>query len=102
MITFSLSERLYSMITGELFSSIPSVSIRPPCVFPVEYSDARNRTPRNTSRWRSINDWRLFSSPTDEPLSSYTVPAPMRNSLMSLIDQLLRLQLDTDALEGLG
>ncbi len=48
--TFSFIDRLYSMITGELFSSIPSESMRPPWVLPVEYSDARNRTPRNASR----------------------------------------------------
>ena len=38
--TFSLVERLYSMITGLRFSSIPIVSIRPPSV---TSSEARKR-----------------------------------------------------------
>ena len=44
--TFSLSDRLYSMMTGQLFSSMPRESIRPPWVLPVGYSEARKRTPR--------------------------------------------------------
>ena len=53
--TFSLIDRLYSMITGELFSSMPSVSMRPPCALPVECSLASSRTPRNASRSPSIS-----------------------------------------------
>ena len=32
--TFSLSDRLYSMMTGLLFSSMPSESMRPPWTLP--------------------------------------------------------------------
>lgn len=48
--TFRFNDRLYSMMTGELFSSRPSVSIRPAWVLPVGYSEARNRIPRKFSR----------------------------------------------------
>ena len=40
--TFSFNARLYSMMTGEPSSSIPRVSIRPPCFLPVEYSEAHH------------------------------------------------------------
>jgi hypothetical protein len=68
--TFSFSARLYSMITGQLLSSRPSVSMRPPCALPVTYSVATNRTPRNDSRCCSINDCRDFSMSTDSARSS--------------------------------
>jgi hypothetical protein len=53
--TFSPTERLYSRMTGQLFSSRPSESIRPACVLPVEYSVARKRMPSRVSRLASIS-----------------------------------------------
>src|SRR5581483_3663184 len=40
---------------------------------------------RNDSRCCSMRFWRLFSSATELPASSFTDPLPMRNSFMSLI-----------------
>jgi len=40
---------------GQPFSSIPRVSMRPPCVLPVGYSVARKRIPRKMSRCVSIS-----------------------------------------------
>ncbi len=87
--TVSFSARLYSRITGQPSSSSPSVSMRPACVLPVEYSDARNRTPSNSSRFRSISVCRDFSSPTAEPSSSLALPPSMRYSLAALISTAL-------------
>ena len=64
---FSLMARLYSMMTGNPFSSMPRVSMRPACVFPVEYSLSRNVIPRIDSRFSSMYVWRDFSSATEEP-----------------------------------
>src|SRR5260370_40367871 len=77
------------MMTGLPFSSMPSVSIRPPCTLPVPYSDARKRTPSSASRWRSISVWRVFSTATDCPGNAWALPSPMRKSLMSLMGGLL-------------
>ena len=81
--TFSFSARLYSMITGQLLSSRPSVSMRPPCTFPVTYSVDRNRTPRNDSRCCPISDCRDFSMSTDSARSSRAELAWSWNSLIS-------------------
>src|SRR5260221_2375342 len=72
-------------MTGLPFSSMPRVSIRPPCTLPVPYSDARKRTPSSVSRWRSMSVWRVFSTATDCPGNPCALPSPMRKSLMSLI-----------------
>src|SRR5579862_4711804 len=81
--TFSFNARLYSMMTGQLLSSSPRVSMRPPCAFPVTYSVARNRTPRNDSRCCSINDWSDFSMSIDSARSSLAESDRSWNSLIS-------------------
>jgi hypothetical protein len=63
-------------LTGEPFSSIPRVSMRPPWVLPVACSLARNRTPKNLGRWRSISCWSDFSSVTDSLSISVTLVEP--------------------------
>lgn len=83
--TFSFMARLYSMMTGLKFSSIPRESIRPPWVLPVAYSEARNVTPRNVSRCCSISTWRLFSMTADWPCNSVALLPSTRKSLMSLM-----------------
>ena len=48
--TFSFIERLYPMITGQLFSSMPKkFNLSRVQFLPVEYSVARKRTPRSAS-----------------------------------------------------
>src|SRR5690625_1857936 len=84
--TFSLLARLYSTITGEPFSSMPRESIRPP--FVVMNSDARKRTPRKISIWRSMRTCSDFSSATAVPCNSLTEPPSVRKSLISLIVRL--------------
>src|SRR3989344_1976140 len=51
---------LYSIITGELFSSIPSVSIRPSVVW---YSFSKNLTPSISPRFSAKKSRRLNSLP---------------------------------------
>ena len=70
MITFSFVARLYSMITGHEFSSMPKVSIRPRCFLPVECSLASKRMPSITSRFRSTTCWRDFSTAAARPGTS--------------------------------
>ncbi|MDT4876382.1 hypothetical protein FQZ97_1118170 [compost metagenome] len=83
--TFSPTERLYSMMTGQWFSSSPNESMRPPCVLPVEYSDARKRIPRKVCRLPSIRFCIGFSRSEAEPCSSAAWPLAIRKSLMSLM-----------------
>src|SRR4051794_19569461 len=87
--TFSLTARLYSKMTGDEFSSMPSESIRPPCLTPVEYSDARKRTPNRVSILRSTTVCSDFSSATDELVSSVAAPLVRRNSFRSDMLQFL-------------
>src|SRR3569623_1167143 len=85
--TFSFNERLYSMMTVQLFSSMPCESIRPPWVFPVTYSDARKRMPKKASKCFSKSVWIDFSTAAERPSNSRTpVLLPTRKSLMSLIE----------------
>lgn len=65
-------DRLYSIITGELFSSISNVSILPAWRLPLLYSEPKKRTPKNVSKWRSIICCKDFSIATDCPANSST------------------------------
>ncbi len=81
--TFSFTDRLYSMITGEIFSSMPNVSILPACFLPVLYSEAKKRIPKNVSRCRSIIVCNDFSTANACPTTSSTLFSFKRNILIS-------------------
>src|SRR5580704_2035276 len=64
--TFSFSARLYSMITGQLLSSRPRVSIRPPCVFPVTYSVAKNSPDDPPQKVGAFSEHQFWVTPYNE------------------------------------
>ena len=68
---------------GAVITSRPSVSMRPPCSFPVAYSVARKRTPKNDSRCCSISVCRDFSMSADSGRSSRAEPDCSWNSFIS-------------------
>src|SRR5437773_4329881 len=86
--TFSLTERLYSKMTGLPFSSSPSESMRPPCFLPVECSLATKRTPKSGSMLRSMRTWSGLSRASAVRCSSTATPLSMRKSLRSSIGRL--------------
>ena len=77
--TFSLVLRLYSKITGQLFSSSPMLSIRP---FVILYSVSKNRTPKNVSILLSMSVCNSFSKETALDFTSCTSP-DIENNLIS-------------------
>src|SRR5690554_954466 len=82
---------LYSIITGQLFSSIPNESILPLCLFPVLYSDARKRIPKNVSKFCSHSFWISLSYLKSATDLDVACPPFILYSLMSAIIVLLKL-----------